>query len=165
MASGATLLEIFPQSNEPPASTYAQLNTRNGHSVLDFDAALDEAAVFKTILPRNYGSGGLTVYVHWVAATATSGVVVWSAEIERDGEGIQDIDADGFATAQTAQATAPATSGNIDIQAITFTDGAQIDSLAVGEGFRLRIKRLGSSDANDTMAGDAELWGIEIKET
>lgn len=164
MASGNTLLTIPVPANEPPGSNYATLDTRNGHPVLDFDAATSESAIFTCVLPRTYAGGGLTVYVHWAATSATSGDVVWNVAVERIGEGQQDLDADGFATAQAVTATAPATSGNVDIAAVTFTAGAQMDSLAVGEAFRLKVTR-NAADAGDTMTGDAELVGIEVKET
>lgn len=164
MASGHTLLIFTPQANEPPAANYGTLDVRNGHLVIDLDDATNEAAVFKGVLPRNYGGGGLTVYLHYAMTSATSGDVVLTAAFERIGDGQQDIDSDGFASAQTVTVTVPGTSGHVDIAAITFTDGAQIDSLAVGEAFRLKITR----DANaggDTASGDLELLAIEIKET
>ena len=34
MASGATLITFFPCDNEPPASAYATLDTRNAHPTL-----------------------------------------------------------------------------------------------------------------------------------
>lgn len=163
MATGNTLLSFHPYGNEPPASAYATLDTRNGHPVLDFDDTTQEAAIFTGILPRHYGGGGLTVYVHWAATSATSGTGGWDIAIERIGNGSQDVDSDGFATAQTVTAaTVPGTSGNVAITSVAITDGANIDSLAVGETFRLRIRR---DVANDTATGDLELFGIEIKET
>lgn len=164
MASGNTLLVFTPHANEPPSASFATFDTRNNHLVLDFDAAADENAIFAGVLPRNYAGGGITVYIHWAASTATSGDCIWNAAFERVGEGQQDIDSDGFASAQAGTATAPATSGNIDIQAITFTNGAQMDSIAVGEAFRLKITR-DADNGSDTMTGDAELLAVEIKET
>lgn len=164
MSSGDTLLIFTPWANEPPVANFATIDKRNAHPVLDFDAATDEHAIFTSIMPRNYAGGGLTVYIHWAATTATTGNVVWNAAFERIGEGSQDIDSDGFASAQAATATAPGTSGNVDIQAITFTDGAQMDNIAAGESFRLRITR-DADNGSDTMTGDAELVAVEIKET
>ena len=163
MASGNTLIIFAPQDNEPPASNFATLDTRNGHLVLDFDATTAESAVFTGILARNYAGGGITVYVHYAATSATSGTGGWTVEFERIGDGSQDIDSDGFASAQTiTAATVPATSGNIDILNVAVTDGANIDSIAVGESFRVRIKR---DTANDDAAGDLELLRVELKET
>lgn len=161
MASGNTLCAFTPQNNQPPASNFATLDTRNGIPVLDFDAATDEDAIFGGILPRNYTSGGLTVTIHWTATSATSGNVKWNAQIERMNH---DLDSDSFAAAQTTTTACNGTSGIIATTAITFTDGAQMDSLAVGEAFRLKVTR-DANDAADTMTGDAELHRIEIKET
>jgi len=164
MASGNTLLTLSAMDSTPPASSYATMDVRNAHPVLDFDAAADESALFECVLPRLYAGGGLTVYIHWAATSATSGDVIWGVAIERIGEGQQDLDADGFATANTVTATASGTSGNIDIASVAFTAGAQMDSIAVGEAFRLKLYR-DADAAGDTMAGDAEVMAIEIKET
>jgi len=163
MASGDTLLILTPLANEPPASNYATLDVRNAHPALDFDATTNESAVFTGIMPRNYAGGGVTVYLHYAMTSATSGDIDWDVEFERIGEGVLDIDADSFASAQSVDnTTVPGTSGNVDIVAVAFTDGAQMDSVAVGELFRLRVTR---DAASDTATGDAELLGIEIIET
>jgi hypothetical protein len=154
---------FFPQDNEPPSSNYATLDTRNGHPVLDFDSgATPEVAIFTGVLPRHYAGGGVTVYVHW-SCDATSGTVGWLVSFERIGDGSQDIDSDGFASEKTVTAaTVPGTSGHVDITNVAFTDGAEIDSIAVGEAFRIKIRR---DTAVDTAASDANLVAVEIKET
>lgn len=162
MAAGHTLVVLYSQDNEPPASNFATLDSRNGHPCLKFDATTQEAAVFSAVLPRNYAGGGITVYLHW-ATTATSGTIGWDVAFERIGDGQQDIDSDSFATAQTiTAATVPATSGNLDITSVAVTNGANLDSIAIGELFRIRIRR---DVANDDAAADAELYAVELKET
>jgi len=52
MASGDTLLIFQPYNNSPPSGTYATLDTRNDHPVLDFDASTNESAVFSAVMPR-----------------------------------------------------------------------------------------------------------------
>jgi hypothetical protein len=163
MASGATLYLFTPFQNEPPASNPATLNLRNAHPVLEFDDTTQESAIFSAVLPRSYAGGGITVYVHWAAKTATSGTVGWEIAFERIGDSQQDLDADGFASVQTVTAvTVPATSGHVDISSIVFTDGAQIDAIAVGEAFRLLVRR---DVANDSATGDAQLLAVELKES
>jgi hypothetical protein len=164
MASGQTLLVMNAQSGVPPATTPPQLDTRNNHLVWDFDAATNEILDFETLLPRNYAGGGLTVTLVWSATTATTGAARWLASFERHQGETTDIDADSFATAQAVNATAPSTNGARSYDEIAFTDGAQIDSLAAGESFRLRIER-DATNAADTMVGDAELARVEIRET
>ncbi len=167
MASGETLVPISVLSNEPPGSIAALPDRRNFHAVLDFDDTVDEEAVFTAIMPRSYGGGGVTIYIHYSMETAIANEVVWQTAFERVGDGVQDVDADGFEAFQTSGAiTVPGTSGNVDITTTTHTDGTQMDNIAVGEKFRLKIRR----DADDTSAtddatGNAELHAIEIKET
>lgn len=163
MATGNTLLVFRPTDNEPPATNYATLDLRNVHPTLDFDTTTQESAIFTGVLPRNYAGGGITVYLHWAAATATTGTIGWDVAFERIGDGSQDLDADSFATAAVVTAaTVPGTSGLVDITNVAITNGANIDSIAVGELFRLRIRR---NVATDTAAGDAELLAVELKET
>lgn len=163
MASGQTLCRFTPANNQPPASAYATPDVRNGVHVLDFDAATDESAVFVDVLPRNYAGGGLTVKVNAAHSTATSGSSRWQAQIERSNT---DLDADSFAAAQSAANAASGTSGIITTASIAFTDGAQMDSLAVGDTFRLKITRdADGTSGTDDATGDAELVTVEIIET
>ena len=163
MASGDTLLIFTPAAAEFPSSNYATFNTRNNHLVLEFDTTTQETCYFSGILPRNYAGGGITVYIHWAAASATSGTIGWDVAFERIGAAQQDIDSDGFASAQTVTAaTVDGTSGNVKITNVAITDGANIDSIAAGEAFRIRIRR---DVTNDTAAGDAQLIAVELKET
>lgn len=163
MASGNTLCTFGPYDNEPPATNYATLDVRNQHPVLDFDTTTQEAAIFTGVLPRHYAGGGITVYIHAMLSSATSGTVGWDVAFERMSDATTDLDADSFATAQTVTAaTVPGTTGVVLVLNVAITDGANIDSVAVGEAFRLRIRR---DVANDDAAGDAELLAVELKET
>jgi hypothetical protein len=166
MASGDSLLIFTPHSNQPPASAFATFDTRNGHLVLDFDGATDEEAVFESVLPRRYAGSGLTINTHWAFTSATSGSLRVQAAIERIDVSSLDIDADSFAAFQSAGGSAPGTSGQVIVVAVTFTDGAQMDSLAVGEAFRLKIRRdADGTSGTDDITTDAELLRIEVKET
>ena len=164
MASGDTLLIFTPLHNEPPATNPATLDTRNQHPVLDFDATTNESGVFSAVMPRSYaGTTGVTVYLHYAMSSATSGDVDWDVAFERIGDQQQDIDSDGFAAVNSVDnTTVPGTSGLVDIVSVAFTDGADMDSVAVGEGFRLKVTR---DAASDTATGDAELRFVEIRET
>lgn len=163
MASGNTLLIFRPTNNEPPSSSFATIDLRNNHPVIDFDDSTNESAVFTSVMPRHYSGGGVTVYIHYAMTSATSGDIDWDAAFERIGDQQQDIDSDSFAAVNSVDnITVPSTSGNVDIVSIAFTDGADMDSVAAGEAFRLKITR---DAASDTASGDAELIAVEIKET
>ena len=163
IASGDTLAIFTPLSNEPPSTNFATFDTRNSHPVLDFDDTTEEKAVFTGIMPRNYAGGGVTNTIFFGATSGTAGTVVWQTAFERVGT-VLDIDADSFATGNNGTLVVPSTSGSLTSSAIAHTDGAQMDSIAVGEVFRLAVTRE-VADAQDSLVGDAEIVGIEIKET
>jgi hypothetical protein len=164
MASGNTLCVFMPNDNEPPTSNYATLDTRNNVPCLDFDGSTDEEAVFSSVLPEHYAGGGLTIELHVAFSSATSGDSRWQADIER---GNTDIDADSFTGSfQSAGGTANGTSGITTEVSIAFTSGAQMDSLAAGERFRLKIRRdADGTSGTDDIATDAELYSVHVKET
>ena len=164
MASGNTLLTFHPYNNEPPTANYATLDTRNLHPILDFDKDTDESAVFSAVMPRHYDGSGITAYIHWSADGVTVNEVVWDIAFERIGDGQLDIDGDSFAAVQSVTDTAPGTDGFVTIANIPFTDGAQMDSVAVGELFRIKITR-DADTGDDDLDADAQLHAIELKET
>lgn len=166
MASGDTLAVFTPLHNEPPASAYATLDTRNAHPTLDFDGSTDEEAVFTGVLDRAYDSGGVTVRTFWAFTSATSGSLRVQAAFERIDASSLDIDADSFASFNSAGGSAPGTSGQVIAVDVTFTDGAQMDSVAAGELYRLKIRRdADGTSGTDDITTDAELLGVEIRET
>ena len=163
MSAGDTLLIFTPLANEPPASNFATLDTRNLHPCLDFDATTNESAVFTGIMPRHYAGGGITVYLHYAMSSAEADTIDWDAAFERIGDQQQDVDSDSFADVNSVDnTTVPGTSGLVDVVSIAFTDGADMDSVAAGEMFRLKITR---DAASDDAAGDAELYAVELRET
>lgn len=166
-ATGQTLLVLPAKACYPETTSGAQIDVRNDHIVWDFDGSTDEELLCAAVLPRNYAGSGLTISLHIAFTSATTGTSRWQADIERVGAATQDMDSDGFTgTFQSAAGAAPATSGHIVIVTITFTNGSQMDSLAVGEYFRLKIRRdADGTSGTDDITTDAELVAIEIKET
>ncbi len=151
-------LQFGPLDNEPPSSNYATLDTRNGHPTLRFDTTTQETAIWSGALPADYSGAGITVHIFCSLTSATSGTVGWDVSIERMDASTLDIDADSFASAQTVTAvTVPGTSGQLLKMSVNISNGANMDSLAAGEMFRLRVRR---DVANDTATGDAELLRV-----
>jgi len=167
MASGDFMAVFHPHAAEPPTSNFATRDVRNAHRVLDFDATTDETAYFTGVLPANYAGGGLTVHLSVAASTATSGASRWQVNIERINSGGPDIDADSFSgTDGSVGITANGTSGIPTEGTTTHTSGANMDSLAAGEPYRLRVKRdADGTSGTDDMTGDAELVALWITET
>jgi hypothetical protein len=163
MGSGQTLAVFYPSDNEPPAANPATLDLRNLRPCLDFDATTNETAIFTGVMPQHYAGGGVTVYIHWAASTDTTDThhCFWDAAFELC-TGL-DLDGDSFAAVNSLDTDhCNATSGIETVTAITFVDGADMDSVVAGALFRLLITR---DAANDDMTGDAELLAVELKET
>jgi hypothetical protein len=145
------------------SSGSASLDTRNGHPILRFEDAVDTCIHFYGKL-RGYGGGGLTVALEWMAQSATSGTVGWVTLFERHDTG-HDLDSGGFAAGNTSSATTNATAGAPTYTTIAHTDGAQIDSVANGESYRLQVCRDGDGSAvTDSMTNRAELKSVEVYE-
>ena len=163
MASGDSLILFTPGGNEPPGNNYATPDVRNSHPVLDFDDTTVERAIFSAVMPEHYSGGGVTAYLHYSMTSAVADTVDWGGAFERIGDQQQDVDSDSFASDNTVNnTTVPGTSGNVDVVSIAFTDGADMDSVAAGELFRLRITRFATTD---DATGDAELHAVELRET
>jgi hypothetical protein len=143
--------------NQPPATNFATLDTRNSIALLDFDDSTDEDAIFLGVIPEDAILGsGLKIRLIWTATSATSGDCVWEVSLERMNT---DIDSNSFDTIASATATTDATSGVPNYTEITLTT---IDSVTAGDGFRLKVTRDANS-GSDTMTGDAELIAVEIR--
>lgn len=150
-----------------PVACTATLDLRQGKPVLDFDAVVNELAMFQGFMPRHYaGTTGITVTVGVAASSATTGDMSWKIFFMSVSDNADDLDVKNFADPQSNQAVdAPTTLGAVRYFTIAFTDGAQMDSIAAGEMFYMLLMRDAQDSTNDDMAGDAEVVFAEIQET
>ena len=156
-SGGTKTYTVFtPNQNQPPATDFATLDTRNSILVLDFDDGDDESAIFVGVIPEAASLGsGLKIRLHW-AAIETSGDCVWDVSLERMNT---DLDTDSFDTIASATAATNGTSGILTVTEITLTT---IDSVTAGDGYRLKVTR-DATNVSDTMSGDAELVLVEVR--
>lgn len=173
MASGDTLVTFTPLDNTPPATAYATFDTMTGAStpaeaipVLDFDDTTQEYADFYAVMPASYAGGGVTITVGYSAAEASTDVVDWEAAFRRVADDAEDLDT----TAHTydfngSVDTAPSAVGEVAYASITFTDGADMDSVTAGDYFVLRVTRDPTPDSGTDVTGDASIHFIRISET
>ena len=166
MASGNTLVVFTPLQNESPASAFATFDTRNAVPVLDFDDTTDESAEFGGFMPRHYAGGGITVTVGWMATSAITGTISLDVAFKSVTDDADDLDTKAYAAANNANPTTASASGEVDYATITFTDGADMDSVAAGEYFRMIVTRdANGTTSTDDLVGDMELVFVEIRET
>ena len=158
-----------------PATSYATFDVRatgdtpaGNVPVYDFDDTAIEYLDFYCRL-EGYDGGGLTITLDWTATdtTVTPHSCVWGAAIGRIADDADDVDGALLAAFNDASADQEASaSGERSRASIAFTHGADMDSLADGEPFILRIRR-DPTNGSDDLTGDAELWhwSVCIKET
>jgi len=173
MASGDSLLIFTPANGEFSDANFATIDSILTASsdepdhimpVLDFDpGAADEYIYFRGVMPQHYSGNGLKVIIGW-SSDAVSGVCRWAAAFKSISDDADDLDSKVFASANTVDATTASAAGEVDYAIINFTDGADMDSVALGDFFILALSR-NSSHANDTMnSNDSELHFVEIQE-
>jgi hypothetical protein len=153
-------------SSSPPATTAAQLDIIVGTSspvewfpVLAFDTTTVEYADWHgLIMPPHYAGGGLTCSIR-SSAGATTGTLQWALALRAIADDAEDLDT----TAQTYDYNVIASAiGELTYDNITFTSGADMDSVAAGDSFTLRLRR---DTGSDTLATDAYIHSIRITET
>jgi hypothetical protein len=171
MASGETLLILTPQSNTPPATLYATFDTMTGTSapaesvpVLNFNDTTVQYADFYCVMPSWYNSGGVTLTFYWSAAQATNNGA-WAAAFRSIADDAEDLDttAQTYDYNQTADLTPANAIGEVAYDTLTFTDGADMDSVVAGDYFVLRIKR--PAPVGTKITGNCSIHAITIKET
>lgn len=173
MASGATLLVLTPLSvSGPGGTTTAQIDWLVGTSspaesipVLAFDTTTVEYVDFHSVLPAAYSGGGLTLRFFHGAGTTTGGVAYEAAfrRIENDAE---DLDTTAFTYDYNTMtvATLPSAVGEVNVNTLAFTSGADMDGLLAGEPFILRVRRA-TANGTDTAATDSYIHRIVVTET
>lgn len=156
--------EFQPQDGVPPTSGYASFDVVAGTNFvipcLDFDASTDESILW-FFNATGYGSGNLTVQVQWYADTASSGDVIWAAQLAciTPNTDTQDIETKAFGTANTVtDSHLGTTNQRLHSADITLSN---TDSIAAGDYCVLKIYR--DADAGgDTLTGDASLVKLVV---
>lgn len=127
-----------------------------------FDASTEEQIMWSFRMPADYASAPV-LKAQYKMASATSGNVIMEARIAAVSDGdATDVDAKGFAAANTSATTAvPGTAGHLDEISITMTNA---DSLAAGDYVVLYLNR-DAGNGSDTATGDLELVAASIQYT
>ncbi len=173
MASGDTLLILTPQMSAPPAASYATLATGTGTStpaesipVLNFDDGNQEYIDFYCVMPSHYaGTTGVTLTVVFSAAETASDVVAWQAAFRRLADDAEQYSSSHTYAYNEVIATAPSATAEVAYDDITFTNGADMDSVVAGDYFILRVTRDPTPSSGTDVTGDASLHAVHVKET
>lgn len=121
-----------------------------------FDASTRENMYFQFPIP-NYGSGNISVIIHWMSRTAqTSGNVQWGASIAAMTPGdAQSVLTKSLATETTTTTAVNGTASGLTTTTVTVSN---LDSVAANDTVWLRIGRLTGG-----MTGDATLLNVFLQ--
>ena len=125
-------------------------------AALAYDSASDEMAAGTVLVPADYASGALTIYLVWYC-TATSGDVYWNTKASIMGNA---GDAGPTSSSDIIIVTVPRTSGETEktqVTTVTPPNGG-------GDVLTIAVKR-DANDASDTAAANAYLLGVLIQYT
>ena len=101
-----------------------------------------------------------------MATSAITGTISLDVAFKSVTDDADDLDTKAYAAANNANPTTASASGEVDYATITFTDGADMDSVAAGEYFRMIVTRdANGTTSTDDLVGDMELVFVEIRET
>ncbi|UCD57166.1 MAG: hypothetical protein JSV16_15355 [Candidatus Hydrogenedentota bacterium] len=154
----ATVYVQLPPQAAVPKSSNGAVPVRNEGSNFPvigwaFDAATAETIyfVFRAV---NYGSGNLTIDIDWYADTASSGGVIWDAQIAciTPNTDSQDIETKSFATENTVDDEHLGSTGKRLHRATI--DLSNVGGIAADDWCCLALIR-DADEGNDDMAGDA----------
>lgn len=170
MASGDILFAFGARDGIPTATLGAAHGIRAGGSTpnegvptLAFDDTTAEYVDFFLEMPPHYAGGGVTLSLKW-ASGATSNATIWQAAFRRVNDDAVDVDTSHSYAFNSVTATTASAAGEWDYCTITFTDGSDMDSVAAGDSFILRISR-DATNGSDNMTGDALLVSGSATET
>jgi len=160
----ATRYILTPNSAEFPSTNFAYpitIHTTERRSVLVFDAATSWSCRWTAVAPQGL-TGTLTLVVHFVMASATTGGIVFRGQVEAITPG----DAVALATAtsfDTANASGTITVPGTLIEGtftITLTNN---DGMAAGDDIRISLDR-NVADAGDNAAGFCYVTTVEFRD-
>lgn len=146
---------------------------------LQFDNTISVASYFAGVLPRGANAGytattGVKVILGWKSKSGlVTGAVKWAAAFNLAGAtDVPNPEPDNFPVAGATNEVAATTTATT-VQGITYTSisvplakiqNGQTTAPAAGDFFNLRVRRLGSADAADTLADQAILVSVELQD-
>ncbi|MFQ5591240.1 MAG: hypothetical protein ACE5HE_08770 [Phycisphaerae bacterium] len=159
-----TLVQYDVHSFVLPSSNAPRLDVVQDRPFLAFDDTVVQTAHTKAVaMPGQFAGGTLKASVGYMMASATNGNVDFEVSVEAVTEG-DAIDLDSgasFDAANTANATVPATAGQLGVLTITL---ANADSVAAWDMFRIKLERDADDAVDDTAVGDCRVLWVEIWE-
>jgi hypothetical protein len=171
MAIGDLLQVFWAEDGIPPESSAATLGFTLVAStdepddlipLLDFDSTALEYMDWKCTMPNHYSGRGVNATVWWLS-TITTSQVRWNGRFKSFTDDVDNLTTKAYASAQAVSSTPGSVAGEMVGDVIAFTDGAQMDSVAINEPFLFRLNR-DPAHGDDGHAADARLFCVILRE-
>lgn len=161
-----TIADFDPWEADISMANAAVFETRAAgtgfHRLLTFVDTGTREAWFTGKMPEGYGGEDINIRIEAMAASATSGAVVFDGAIERHQRGTDDLDTDSLGTLVTATSGTFTTPNGEEQQTVILLNTAgELDSIAAGEKFRIRIRRQ-PGNASDTLGEDCQVTWVSM---
>jgi len=143
----------FQATPDKAGTHFVSVHADSGDDYVDVDGRM----------PGGWNGGNVELVLYFASTSTASGNVKWDVQVERlanDGTAITASSFDVVTSATSAVGTP--TVGSLSYATITVSSG-NMDGLLAGEYFRIRIQR-DTTDALDTLTGDAVLLGLSLNE-
>ncbi len=139
----------------------ASTGVDGGLRYYEFDQTTDEYARFQDKLPNTYGSRPFDVVIGWSSAVAGAGDVVWAASVDNMATGVT-VNSLNFGTAVSG--TFSSSGQDLLNTSIINMTSESMESLGPSDNYVINISR-SAADGSDTLAGDARLVSLEVRES
>lgn len=166
VTSGTVIARIIERM--PPATLFAQevviagtSTPAENFSVLAFDQTTVEYMDYKCLMLPTYGGGGSKIRCKVGGGANTNDIKIEVAFRRLESTDDLDTTAHTYAYQASADTDAPGTVGQTTIIDIDLDHGSEMDNVAAGELFIMRVKR---TAAASQMAADMYLYGLWILE-
>ena len=160
-----TIAKFHPLAAEFPSTNFPQLlpvHTTERRPVLAYDGTTAEKAYWSTKAPQQLTTP-LTMVLTLIAASATTGAVVYQCQVEAitPGDAVDTDSAASFGTANISSAVTVAGTAGFEFEiVITLTNN---DAIAAGDKVRFSVERL-PANAGDTVTTDVYLVMAEVRD-
>jgi len=154
-----TVAVLSPKDFDSPLTGYtANLSSRNGRPVLNFNYITGQSALWSLLMPYDaYLNSGLEFNAWW-SSQVTNGTVGWRIYLEKINDAAI-ISSDNFFGPYDIGTSSVPASGGIKKTTVPLTSG-NLNGISPGDIVRIKISR--NVDA-DTAAGTAELHKVELR--
>ncbi len=170
MASGDIYIQATALSHNPPATVFAVFDIHAGGSTpnegiaeIRFDDTTEWFADFFVPYWPKAVNSTIRLVIGFAVEVVVTDEAVMAAAIRRL-DSAEDLGASHSYAYNQIEVDPPDDVDKTVTADITFTAGADMDNVAVGEPAIIRIKRV-VGDAADTATGDVRLKGFSVRET